>query len=86
MRTICYAVSGVAALLLAASAPAALAAPTERVSVSSSGQQGDEGSRDPSISGNGRYVAFDSNARNLASPPLGDQGRRMRSAGSIPTL
>ena len=72
MRTICYAVSGVAALLLAASAPAALAAPTERVSVSSSGQQGDEGSRDPSISGNGRYVAFDSNARNLVSPPLGD--------------
>src|SRR4051794_5813890 len=72
MRTICYAVSGVAALLLAASAPAALAAPTERVSVSSSGQQGDEGSRDPSISGNGRYVAFDSNARNLVFPPLGD--------------
>src|SRR3954451_17834769 len=72
MRTICYAVSGVAALLLAASAPAALAAPTERVSVSSSGQPGDEGSRDPSISGHARSVAFDSTARNLVSPPLGD--------------
>jgi Tol biopolymer transport system component len=72
MRSICYAVSGVAALLLAASVQASLAAGTERVSVGSSGQQGDEGSRDPSISGNGRYVTFDSNARNLVSPPLSD--------------
>src|SRR3954447_3064996 len=72
MRTICYAVSGVAALLLAASAPAALTAPTERVSVSSSGQQGDEGSRDPSISATARSLPCDSNARNRVSPPLGD--------------
>jgi Tol biopolymer transport system component len=40
-------------------------APTVRVSVSSSEQQGDRESRDPSISANGRFVAFHSWASNL---------------------
>ena len=38
---------------------------TTRVSVDSAGVQGDVGSWNPSISGNGRYVAFESNAHNL---------------------
>ena len=38
---------------------------TERVSVSSEWIQGDESSNDPSISGDGRYVAFSSWADNL---------------------
>ncbi len=47
----------------------ALAAPAEtiRVSVSSSGQQGNDGSYRPSISADGRYVAFVSEARDLVS-------------------
>jgi Tol biopolymer transport system component len=45
---------------------------TERVSVSSSGQQGNGGSWEPSISGDGRYVAFTSGARNFA--PGSDYG------------
>ena len=40
-------------------------APTVRVSVSSSEQQGDRESRNPSISANGRFVAFYSWASNL---------------------
>jgi Tol biopolymer transport system component len=39
---------------------------TQRVSVSSGGVQGNADSSDASISGDGRYVAFRSNARNLA--------------------
>jgi hypothetical protein len=38
---------------------------TERVSVDSSGEQGDNNSYVPSVSGDGRYVAFVSNASNL---------------------
>jgi Tol biopolymer transport system component len=38
---------------------------TTRVSVGSAGQQADDGSRSPSISGNGRFVAFRSSATNL---------------------
>ena len=38
---------------------------TERVSVSSAGAQADGGSSSPSISGDGRYVVFDSCATNL---------------------
>ncbi len=38
---------------------------TERVSVSSAGRQGNGTSRAPSISANGRFVAFASSARNL---------------------
>jgi hypothetical protein len=53
--------------LLVATAPAAYAAgTTERVSVSSSGEQSDRDSYDPALSGNGRVVAFDSLATNLA--------------------
>ena len=38
---------------------------TTRISVSSDGDEGDEGSFDPSISADGRYVAFRSSASNL---------------------
>ncbi len=38
---------------------------TERVSISSDGRQGSKGSRAPSISGNGQWVAFESAARDL---------------------
>jgi Tol biopolymer transport system component len=38
---------------------------TTRVSVSSSGRQGNSYSQNPSISASGRFVAFESNARNL---------------------
>lgn len=40
---------------------------TSRISVSSSGEQGNFGSLDPTISADGRYVAFNSNATNLVS-------------------
>ena len=41
--------------------------PTTRVSVDSAGTQGDGDSSDPSISADGRYVAFDSLATNLVA-------------------
>jgi Tol biopolymer transport system component len=44
-----------------------LSAVTERVSLSSSGVQGNGTSREPSISGDGRFVAFQSDATNLIS-------------------
>jgi Tol biopolymer transport system component len=44
---------------------------TTRVSVASDGTEGNSGSNDPSISANGRYVAFQSQANNLVS---GDTG------------
>jgi Tol biopolymer transport system component/cold shock CspA family protein len=40
---------------------------TERVSVSSTGTQGDQPSYDAALSGNGRYVAFQSSATNLVA-------------------
>jgi hypothetical protein len=40
---------------------------TERVSVNSSSEQGDDSSNSPAISGNGRYVAFRSDATNMIS-------------------
>jgi Tol biopolymer transport system component len=40
---------------------------TERVSISSAGEQGNEGSFWPRISADGRFVAFDSEATNLVS-------------------
>lgn len=40
---------------------------TERVSVSSAGDQGNDGSGDPAISADGRYVAFDSTSSNLVA-------------------
>jgi len=45
---------------------------TTRVSISSAGDQGDSGSAYPSISGNGRYVAFYSSATNLVSGDLNE--------------
>jgi Tol biopolymer transport system component len=42
-----------------------MAGTTERVSVSSTGTEGDSGSDEPSISADGRYVSFDSVATNL---------------------
>lgn len=54
------------AAFLVVVAPAAFASErTERVSVGLGGQQGDGQSRNPSISAQGRYVAFDSRAVNL---------------------
>jgi len=47
---------------------------TRRVSVSSAGQQGNNGSYEPSISADGRYVAFDSYASNLVA---GDANNRI---------
>ena len=87
MRTTRYTAPAVAALLLAASAPTAHAADrTERVSVGASGRQADGASRAPSISGQGRYVAFDSTATNLVSPPFAEPiqqvYRRDRRAGT----
>jgi RHS repeat-associated protein len=51
-------------------APDAIASPsptTSRVSVSSSGVQGNGHSRNPSVSDDGRYVAFESTASNLVA-------------------
>ena len=47
---------------------------TERVSVSTTGTQGNHLSGDPSISGDGRYVAFDSWASNLVPGDTNDNG------------
>mgnify|MGYP003323742185 CR=1 FL=1 len=55
---------GAALALLVLSAPT-LAQETERVSVDSTGVEGNNGSSVPSISGDGRYVAFMSDADNL---------------------
>jgi archaellum component FlaF (FlaF/FlaG flagellin family) len=52
-------------LLLSLVPTAALTATTERASVDSSGIQGNRNSGNPSISADGRYVAFDSAATNL---------------------
>jgi len=46
-------------------AQSAAAGATVRVSIASSGSQGDADSSSPSLSGNGRFVAFASNADNL---------------------
>ncbi len=45
---------------------------TERVSVASDGSEGDDQSGFASISGDGRYVAFNSDARNLVSADTND--------------
>ncbi len=55
------------ALLAAALATPAAGQSTERVSVDSGGAQGNDWSQWPSISADGRYVAFGSNANNLVS-------------------
>src|SRR3954454_17600796 len=56
---------GLAVLLLAGTAPAALAGKTEMASVSSAGIQGNDDSARPTISGNGAVVAFESAATTL---------------------
>ncbi len=53
------------ALLVAALAAPVAGQATERVSVDSSGAQGNSSSEYPSISADGRYVAFESSASNL---------------------
>ena len=53
-----------AGLLLLATAPA-WAGSTERVSISSSGKQGNDVSLNPAISADGRFVAFASDASDL---------------------
>jgi transposase len=52
--------------VLLGTAPAVMAASTERVSINSAEQQADGCSSEPAISGTGRYVAFHSCATNLA--------------------
>ena len=47
--------------------PGASSGPTERVSVDSAGTQGNSSSGSPAISGDGRFVAFVSYARNLVT-------------------
>ena len=79
----CLVLASVAAPL---SRPAAASAPTiERVSVSSSGAQGNSFSGDQAISADGRYVAFYSQASNLAAGDTnayGDVFLRDRVAGT----
>jgi hypothetical protein len=59
-------VASFATALSLAAVPAALAAGgTERASVNSAGRPANADSEGPSISGAGRYVAFDSLASNL---------------------
>lgn len=58
---------------------------TARVSVASSGEEGDAGATSPAISGDGRYVAFDSAASNLVTGDtngVGDVFVHDRQAGS----
>ena len=47
---------------------------TRRVSVKSNGQQGNDPSRQPSISGDGRFVVFESKADNLVSGDTNNEG------------
>ena len=60
------------ALAVAASTATLAAAKTKRVSVHSNGDEGDTGSYDPSISGNGRTIAFWSSATNLVNNDTND--------------
>jgi Tol biopolymer transport system component len=62
-----------AALVLVSTAPSATTAGTTRVSVSSSGQQGDRPSYTAGISANGRFVAFTSLATNLVPGDTNDR-------------
>jgi uncharacterized repeat protein (TIGR01451 family) len=69
MRSISLAALAIAGVLVLSGSAAALPAPgfTELVSLSSAGIQGDQDSQTPSISADGRYVAFVSLAENLVS-------------------
>ena len=61
--------SGVIAVVaaLAAAGPASAAALTEQVSMAPGGEPGNDPSEEPAISGDGRYVAFQSIAQNLVA-------------------
>jgi len=63
-----------AAALAALAAQPGLAGTTERVSVSSAGEQGNSGSTYPAVSADGRFVAFDSWASNLVPGDTNDWG------------
>ena len=55
----------------------------ERVSVGPAGAQGNRGSDTPSISGDGRFVAFESDATNLVpATPTGGPTSSSATAGS----
>lgn len=66
-RLFCFITLLITCLLLLGSMQPALSAPnqTTRVSVASDGEQGDNDSRNPAISADGRFVAFRSGATNL---------------------
>ena len=61
-------------LALLAGAPPTLAAETTRVSVASNGLESDGSSGAPAISGDGRFIAFESVAHNLVSQGQRDRG------------
>lgn len=62
--TVAAITAGAVALSVTSAAPAP-PRPTERVTVSATGEQGDSYSAGPYLSDDGRYAAFGSNARNL---------------------
>ena len=55
------------ALVIAVPATSAADAKTKLASIRSNGTMGNDESEDASISGNGRYVVFESNATNLVN-------------------
>jgi trimeric autotransporter adhesin len=63
----------------------ACAASTSRVSLSADGELGDADSRSPSISGDGRFVVFQSGASDLDGPPTGRQEIYVRDTCAGPT-
>ena len=65
-------------LLLAAFGPWLAAAQTERVSVASNGTQSRSGGVSPTISGNGRFVAFHGGGGDLVGDHLVTETRRAR--------
>ena len=68
MRVRPSSILAVAGLLLTTAAPTTLTAgETELLSVNSTGRQGNGPSLAPSITGDGRFVAFDSEATNLVA-------------------
>lgn len=65
---------GAAALLWSVTSLPAQAGPTTRVSVHSTGSQGDANSFTPVLSANGRFVAFVSSATNLVADDTNNAG------------
>ena len=64
-------VSSTGSVTVDLAAGTAFATAIERVSVANTGTQGDSESREPSISGDGRYVAFESHSSNLLAADNG---------------